>query len=108
MIVNIYIFPGVNSLQDVMNTFFHGTSAAEKGNLFHLKNLFGHRSVKKDVAETIIHAADFLNFVTHGYVLLATMELCWDGKVRRLSTDPPDDDDDTILKNIAAKVFELV
>lgn len=27
--------------------FFHGSSAAEKGTLFHLKNVFGHRSVKK-------------------------------------------------------------
>ena len=75
MIVNTYIFPNVNSLQDVMNTFFHKTSAAEKETLFHLKNVFGHRSVKKDVGETFNHAADFLNFVTHGYVLLATMEL---------------------------------
>lgn len=48
----------------------------QKRELIHLKNVFGHRSVKKDVGETFNHAADFLEFVTHGYVLLATMELC--------------------------------
>lgn len=72
MIVNIHVFPGVNSLQDVMNTFYHGTSAAEKGILFHLKNVLGQRSVKKDLGET----ANFLKFETHGYVLLAALELC--------------------------------
>lgn len=47
-----------------MDTFFHGSSAAEKGTLFHLKNVFGHRSVKKDVGEPFNHAADFMKFVT--------------------------------------------
>nr|XP_022309155.1 uncharacterized protein LOC111114903 [Crassostrea virginica] len=96
-------------MQDVMNTFFHGSSAAEKGTLFHLKNVFGHRSVKKDVGETFNHAADFLKFVTHGYVLLATLEVCG---MATLDDQPEgtsaDTDIDLYIREVSRKVVELV
>ena len=106
-IVNIYIFPGVYSLQDIMNTSFHGTGAAEKGILCHLKNLFGHRSVKKDVGGNFQSCCRLFEFCNTWLCPLGHNGVVWDGKVRRLSTDPPEDDDDTFLKNIATKVVEL-
>ncbi|XP_061167991.1 uncharacterized protein LOC133176943 [Saccostrea echinata] len=45
-------------MPDIMNLFFHGSSAAEKGTLFHLKNVLRHRSAKKDVGKTFNLAAD--------------------------------------------------
>ena len=59
-----------------MDIFFNGSSVAEKGTLCYLKNVFEHRSVKKDVGESFNHAAHFIKFVTYGYVVLACMELC--------------------------------
>lgn len=92
-----------------MDTFFHGSSAAEKGTLFHLKNVFGHRSVKKDVGETFNHAADFMTFVTYGYVLLATMDLCgMESLGDPPSNAPQDGDDDTFLKDVAGRVVQLI
>lgn len=92
-----------------MNTFFHGSSAAEKGTLFHLKNVFGHRSVKKDVGETFNYAADFLKFVTHGYVPLATLEVCGmatlDDPAEGTSADT---DIDLYIREVSRKVVELV
>lgn len=65
----------VNFLQDLMDVFFKGSSATEKGTLFHLKNVFGRRSVTKDIGETFNHAADFIKFITHGYAILAAMHV---------------------------------
>ncbi|XP_061162619.1 uncharacterized protein LOC133171838 [Saccostrea echinata] len=95
-------------MQDLMDTFFHGSSAAVKGTLFHLKNVFGHRSVKKDVGETFNHAADFIKFVTHGYVLLATMDMCGMESIGDPPNLPEDGDDDTLLTDVARRVVQLI
>ena len=79
MIVNIHVFPGVNCLQDVMNTFYHETSAAEMGTLFHLKNVFGHRSAKKDLGET----ADFWKWLCP----LGCIGVVWDGTLTVLNRE---------------------
>lgn len=46
----------------------------EKGTLSHLKNVFNQRSVTKNVAESFNYVADFIKFVTEGYVLLFVMD----------------------------------
>lgn len=68
-----------------MDTFFHGSSAAEKGTLFHLKNVFGHRSVKKDVGEIFNHAADFMKICNLWLCPPGNNGFVWNGKFRRPS-----------------------
>lgn len=88
-----------------MDTFFHGSSAAEKGTLFHLKNVFGHRSVKKDV----IGKPLTMQQTSYGYVLLATMDLCgMESLGDPPSNAPQDGDDDTFLKDVAGRVVQLI
>ncbi|KAH3738407.1 hypothetical protein DPMN_045040 [Dreissena polymorpha] len=47
-------------MQDTMNKMFSGSSATEKGTLFHLKKVFNQRSVSKNVSETFNYVSDFL------------------------------------------------
>ena len=56
-----------------MDMLFDGKSAADKGTLFHLKNVFNHRSVSKNVGACFSYASEFLNFVTDVYLVLAAM-----------------------------------
>ena len=58
-----------------MDRFFCGRSAADRGTLYNIKNVFNHRGVKKESKECFNHAWDFLAFVTKGYVCLAAVEL---------------------------------
>ena len=58
-----------------MNTLFDGRTGSEPGPLFHIKNKFGHRQLKKQVMECVNHVDDFLFFVTSGLVCLLVMEL---------------------------------
>ncbi|WAR25131.1 hypothetical protein MAR_010835 [Mya arenaria] len=62
-------------MQDTMDKLFDGKSARDKGTLFHLKNVFNQRSVSKHVSETFNYVAEFLKFVTEGYVVLFAMDL---------------------------------
>lgn len=74
-----------------------------------MKNVFGHRSVKENVGEIFNHAADFIKFVTYGYVLLAAMHLCgMESLGDHLSNAPQDGDDDTFLKDVAGRVVQLI
>ncbi|XP_077862791.1 uncharacterized protein LOC102803909 [Saccoglossus kowalevskii] len=61
-------------LQDIMNEFFLGKSASNRGTLTHIKNKFRHRNVKKKVMDSFNHVANFLSFVTSGLVCLLVMK----------------------------------
>lgn len=92
-----------------MDIFFSGKSAQDKGTLFHLKNLFGHRGVKKQIGDSFNHASTFLKFVTYGYTLLAAMEVLHMESI----TDEPTDIDTVRNKteyvmNIARQIVDLI
>eukprot|EP00105_Crassostrea_gigas_P043801 XP_019927949.1 PREDICTED: uncharacterized protein LOC105340967 [Crassostrea gigas] len=96
-------------MQDTMDIFFSGKSAQDKGTLFHLKNLFGHRGVKKQIGDSFNHASTFLKFVTYGYTLLAAMEVLHMESI----TDEPTDIDTVRNKteyvmNTARQIVDLI
>ncbi|KAK3092989.1 hypothetical protein FSP39_009731 [Pinctada imbricata] len=94
-------------LKDLMNAFFHGPSVTEKGTLCHLKNVFGHRSVKKDVCESTNHTAHFIKFVTHGYVTLAGMEICGLESLDEEWDTSHIQDGDAYIKHFSDKIVDL-
>lgn len=62
-------------LQDYFDEFFKGSSAADRGTLCHLKNLFNFRQVKSDISDNFNHARELMCVVTEGYVCLLAMKL---------------------------------
>ncbi|XP_070542604.1 uncharacterized protein [Ptychodera flava] len=74
-------------LQDIMDEFFRGSSAANRGTLAHAKNTFNHRAVKAKVMDNFNHVTDFLKFVTEGLVCLLTIQKL---RVTSLDSDPSD------------------
>jgi hypothetical protein len=47
-------------LQDYYDLFFKGASAADKGTLCHLKNIFNFRQVKSDISDNFTHAWELM------------------------------------------------
>lgn len=62
------IRPEFPNLQDTMNLLFKGSSIAERGTLFQLKNDFGHNNVTSDVMNSF-------NFVDNFFRLLSIIIL---------------------------------
>ncbi|XP_076073057.1 uncharacterized protein LOC143044781 [Mytilus galloprovincialis] len=65
----------VITLQEIYNLHFKGTSSAEKGTLFQLRNKFDHRGVKSVVKDAVNDCRDFVRFVTKGYIILAALQI---------------------------------
>ena len=95
-----------------MDIFFNGSSITEKGTLCHLRNVFGHRSVKKDVGDCFNNVSEFLKFVTIGYTVLLAMHILG---MQSLQSEPVDwgelDDMSTAQKkkyieDLASKVVD--
>ncbi len=59
---------------DTMDALY-GANPSDVGTLLHIRNVFGHRGVKKKISDCINHVVDFLNFCTEGYVCLLVMQL---------------------------------
>lgn len=57
-----------------MNLLFSQKSVKARGSLYHIKNNFGHRTVKKNVMENFSSVAEFIRFATHGYIALGVMK----------------------------------
>jgi hypothetical protein len=57
-----------------MNEFFVGYSVADRGTLFHMKNVFRWNSLKKNVMSNFNICADFTNFYTQGLLCLLVMD----------------------------------
>jgi hypothetical protein len=98
----------------VIDEFFKGNSITEKGTLCHLRNVFGHRNVTKDVGETFNHVSDFILFVTLGYTILLTMNIL---DMQHLDDEPMDwvevdgmstDEKLKYLENLSAKIIDLL
>ncbi|VDI05718.1 Hypothetical predicted protein [Mytilus galloprovincialis] len=62
-------------LQDYYDEFFKGSSAADRGTLSHLKNIFNYRQVKSDISDNFNHAWELMCLATEGYVCLLAMNL---------------------------------
>ena len=58
-----------------MNELFNGSSASQRGTLYHMKNRFVHRSVKKHVMENVPHVYDLLDFAADSIVCLAALSV---------------------------------
>jgi hypothetical protein len=57
-----------------MKKFYSPKSAAERGTLYHIRNIFGHRGVTTKVMDCVNHVVDLLQFVTEGLVCTQVME----------------------------------
>ena len=91
-----------------MNTFFDGKSSTDKGTLFHLKNVFGHKSVKKDIGETFNYTASFVKFVTYGYTMLAAMKVTGMKNLHDEVTLTEDTDKAQYIDELGQKIVNLL
>ncbi len=57
-----------------MNSLY-GSMPSDVGTLLQVRNLFGHRGVKKKIMDCVNHVVDFLNFSTEGFICLLVLEL---------------------------------
>ena len=62
-------------LQDFYDTFFKGSSAADRGTVCQLKNLFNFRNVKSDISDNFSHAWELMCLITEGLVCLVAMKM---------------------------------
>ena len=60
-----------------MNELFNGSSASQRGTLYHIKHWFGHRPVKKHVTENVPHVYDFVTDI----ICLAAPQKTFRGRV---------------------------
>ena len=90
-----------------MNLLFTGRNSADQGTLFHVKNIFGHKNVKKEVMHCFNHATHFLDFVTEGMICLLAIKILGIGSIQDdpEESDPsaPVDERKAYLRNIAKK-----
>ena len=64
-------------------------SLLEKGTLFNLREVFDRRGVKASAKDAVHDNGEFLQFVTHGYVVLAAMEVQGIDELEKLLDDIP-------------------
>ncbi|WAR31109.1 YNG1-like protein [Mya arenaria] len=86
-------------MQDTMDTYFNPKSGMDKGTLYHLKNLFNHRSVTHNVSESFNYVSEFLRFVTEGYITAFALD--------ELQMDDLDEEVETNTENVQ-RVSEVI
>ncbi|XP_070559583.1 uncharacterized protein [Ptychodera flava] len=97
-------------LQDTMNMLFSENSAGNEGTLFHLKTIFKHTNVKKNISHCINDVESLLNFTTEAMVVLAAMKLLniTDIDARPENAPTEDADKPAYLGSLAADIVSLV
>nr|XP_006824415.1 PREDICTED: uncharacterized protein LOC102804843 [Saccoglossus kowalevskii] len=98
---------------DTMNKYFCHRNADNVGTLFHAKQRFGHRAVKKNVMECYNHVKDFLNFYTDGMVCILAMKI---KNMNRLDAKPNDlptvtatkEQKEKYLKDLSSEIVNYV
>ncbi|CAC5385084.1 unnamed protein product [Mytilus coruscus] len=60
-------------LQDYYDEFFKGSSAANRGTLSYLQNIFNYRKVKSDISDNFNYAWELICLATESYVCLLAM-----------------------------------
>ncbi|KAH3741063.1 hypothetical protein DPMN_047781 [Dreissena polymorpha] len=61
-------------LQDFYDGFFKQSSAADRGTICQLKNLFNFRQVRSDISKCFSHAWELMATIVEGFVCLLLME----------------------------------
>lgn len=57
------------------DTFLKGSSAADRGTVCQLKNLFNFRHVRSDISDNFSHAWELMCLITEGLVCLVAMKM---------------------------------
>ena len=58
-----------------MDLLCNPQSAAERGTLYHIRNKFQHRSVKKTVMEAVEHSQHFVKFTVAGLITVLAIKI---------------------------------
>lgn len=97
-------------LQDSMNMLFSGSTVGDKGSLFHIKNRFGFRTVKKNISDCVNSAVDFFNFVTEGSVCMIVCNILNIDNIDVNSDVIPEDGTERqeMFEDICKRVVQLV
>ena len=89
-----------------MNDLYTGSSAAQRGTLYHVRNKFGHRGVKKHVMENVPHVYDLLDLATDGVVCLAAMHIESANDLSKLQL--PQDGSKEFLQRLAKDIVDVI
>ncbi len=99
-------------LQDLMNTMFSQKSAADRGTLYHCKQIRSIRSLRKEVMQNFHHVEETVHTAVHGNICLLAMEIL---ELSSLDEDPanspfsgPFEDRDAYLTSIARRIVEQI
>ena len=84
-----------------MDDLYKGESAAERATLYHIKNKFGHRSVKKKVMDNVSHVSDLIEFATDGLVCLLAMKILNTDDIENIKST-----DEDFLQNLSASIVQ--
>lgn len=97
-------------LQDSMNMLFSGSTVGDKGSLFHIKNRFGFRTVKKKISDRVNSVVDFFNFVTEGSVCMIVCNILNIDNIDVNSDVIPEDgiERQEMFEDICKRVVQLV
>lgn len=97
-------------LQDSMNMLFSGSTVGDKGFLFHIKNRFGFRTVKKKISDCVNSVVDFFNFVTEGSVCMIVCNILNIDNIDVNSDVIPEDGTERqeMFEDICKRVVQLV
>lgn len=92
-----------------MNMLFRGSTVGDRGSLFHVKNKFAFRTVKKKISDCINSDADFFNFVTEGCVCMIVCQMLNIENIDDIAESIPDvlKQREELFRNICEKVVTL-
>lgn len=89
---------------------FRGSTVGDRGSLFHVKNKFAFRTVKKKIYDCINSVVDFFNFVTEGSVCMIVCQMLNIENIDDIAESIPDDSkqrEEELFINICEKVVTL-
>jgi hypothetical protein len=85
---------------------YKSSSAAERATLYHQRNKFHHRSVKKNVMENVEHVTDLLENSTDGGIGLLAMKLLGVSKEEDVMVKEGDPFD--FIHNLATQIVDNI
>lgn len=91
-----------------MNEFVCGKTAAEKGTLFQIRNMFKYRNVKRKTSDCINSCVDLWNFVTEGYICLVACKLCHIKSVEECPEDLLTSNLDHYVQSLSSQIMNTI